>query len=94
MLGPVFEARIDGRWDAHVERMCDFWSSVLYSSGRYRGDPVGVHARLPGIGPAHFDRWITLFEDTASKVLPEAEASDIVARSKRMRVVLEQRSCP
>lgn len=91
LLGPVFDERLEGHWDAHLERMCDFWSSILYSTGRFQGDPVGVHARIPGIGSAHFERWIALFEETATELLPEVEAADIVARSKRMRVVLEQR---
>ena len=90
LLGPVFEDRIGGRWEEHLERMCDFWSSVLHASGRYRGDPVGSHARIPAIAPRHFDRWIDLFEETAHDVLPVEEAEDIVARSRRMRVVLER----
>lgn len=94
LLGPVFEASLAGRWDAHLERMCDFWSSVLYATGRFRGDPVGTHSRLHGVDARHFDRWISLFEDTAHDVLPPAEAADIVARSKRMRVVLERGTQP
>ncbi len=90
VLGPVFEARIGGRWDPHLERMCDFWSTVLYATGRYRGDPVGAHARIPGISEEHFDRWIALFRKTADDVLPPAEARDVVARSRRMRLVLER----
>lgn len=35
-----------------------------------------------------------LFEETAHDVLPPAEAADIVARSKRMRVVLERGTQP
>lgn len=90
LLGPVFESRLEGEWAEHLERMCDFWSSVLYATGRYRGDPVGSHARIPGIAPHHFDRWITLFEETAHDVLPREEATDIVGRSRRMRLVLER----
>lgn len=96
LLGPVFEAHLAGRWEAHLERMCDFWSSVLYASGRFRGDPVGTHARLQGVDARHFDRWVSLFEETANDLLPPVEAADLVARSKRMRVVLQRSAqrCP
>lgn len=90
LLGPVFERRLEGRWEEHLERMCDFWSSVLHATGRYLGDPVGSHARIPDISPHHFDRWISLFGETAHDILPPEEATDIVARSRRMRVVLER----
>ena len=40
LLGPVFEERIGTDWDAHLDRMVDFWSTVLLASGRYRGDPI------------------------------------------------------
>lgn len=90
LLGPVFEGRLEGKWEEHLERMCDFWSSVLHATGRYRGDPVGSHARIPDISPHHFDRWIALFEETAHDVMPPEEAIDIVGRSRRMRVVLER----
>jgi hemoglobin len=28
VLGPIFEARLQGRWDTHLAAMVDFWSSV------------------------------------------------------------------
>lgn len=90
LLGPIFERRLEGKWDEHLERMCDFWSSILHATGRYRGDPVGSHARIPDLSPHHFDRWISLFEETAHDILPPQEATDVVARSRRMRVVLER----
>lgn len=94
MLGPVFEAHLAGRWDAHLAKMCDFWSSVLLATGRFRGNPVAAHRAIPGISPEHFDRWIELFESTAFEVLPAPLATDVVGRSLRMRVALEGFSSP
>ena len=42
ILAPVFAARIDD-WEAHLARMCAFWSSVALMSGRYHGQPRGKH---------------------------------------------------
>lgn len=64
-LGPIFENAIGDRWDAHLDRMTDFWSSVMLTSGRYSGDPMTKHMRQKAIRPPHFTRWLALFEDTA-----------------------------
>jgi len=93
-LGTIFEERLAGRWAPHLEMMCDFWSSVLLASGRFVGDPVEAHARLSGLRPEHFDRWLELFHRAAIDVLPVEIAADIGGRAARMRIVLERAACP
>lgn len=94
LLGPVFDAQIpDSEWPHHLDRMCDFWSSVLLSSGRFHGEPPAVHAALPNIIPEHFDRWLQLFEPTLYEVYDQLTATHIFARAKRMRVVLQSAAC-
>jgi hemoglobin len=93
-LGPVFEGRLAGRWEPHLEKMCDFWSSVLLATGRFEGNPVEAHLRVPDISPGHFDRWIELFERTAHDVLRAHLATDVAGRAARMRAMLERFACP
>lgn len=93
-LSPIFDRRLHGRWEPHLERMCDFWSSVLLATGRFVGNPVDVHARLTDLGPEHFDRWVELFRSTAIDILPAEIAIDVVGRAMRMRVALERAACP
>jgi len=90
LLGPVFASHIGDGWDAHLDKMCDFWSSILLATGRFRGNPIVAHAGVPEITPAHFDQWLTLFEEVATNVLDPMHATDIVARAHRMRLVLER----
>lgn len=87
LLGPVFEARVQD-WDAHLGRMCLFWSSVALRSGVYHGNPMQVHAPLP-VDAAHFDRWLTLFEETAHEICPSAAAEHFIVRAKRIAQSLE-----
>jgi hemoglobin len=86
-LGPVFEARI-ADWDHHLAQMCRFWSSVATMSGRYHGNPMIKHARLP-VDAAHFDRWLVLFEETAAEVCPPVAAAHFVERARRIAQSLE-----
>jgi hemoglobin len=87
LLGPVFDARI-GDWEPHLRRMCEFWSSVALMSGRYHGNPMAKHAPLP-IDAAHFDRWLALFEQTASELCPPEAAAHFISRARRIAESLE-----
>lgn len=89
-LGPVFDAHVGDAWEAHLDKMCDFWSSILLATARFTGDPIRTHAGVPEITPELFDRWLELFAEVAGDVLTEVHATDVVARAHRMRLVLER----
>ena len=36
-LAPIFNRAIPGDWGLHLATMRDFWSSVMLTSGRYKG---------------------------------------------------------
>lgn len=90
LLGPVFDERIGSGWSAHLDRMVDFWSTVLLASGRYRGDPIEAHRRIPDLQAAHFDRWLELFRPVVHEIYPDGLAEDVYGRALRMRMVLER----
>lgn len=87
LIGPVFNSRVHD-WDAHLARLCDFWSSVTLMSGRYHGQPMVAHASLP-IEPQHFDRWLQLFAKTAREVCPPPAARFFIERAQRIADSLE-----
>jgi hemoglobin len=82
-LGPVFERAIDD-WGPHLETMRRFWSSVMLSSGRYKGNPVAVHRRVQGIDPALFDRWLALFDETCRELFDDALTAAFNDRAMRI----------
>jgi hemoglobin len=88
VLGPVFESRIDD-WDQHLAKLCDFWSSVLLTTGRYKGQPMAAHAKVDEIEPRHFKHWLQLFEATARELWPAAAADIVAARSRLIGQSLE-----
>jgi hemoglobin len=89
-LGPIFNAVIGDGWDAHLAKLCDFWSSVVLRTGRFQGSPMAAHMRLEAqIGPAHFARWLDLFADTAQAVCPPAAAALFKARSEMIAQSLQ-----
>ena len=43
LLGPVFEKALHGQWDAHLQRLVDFWSTVALGTRSFKGDVFGKH---------------------------------------------------
>ncbi len=86
LLGPIFAARITD-WEPHLELMGAFWCSVMLRTGGYHGRPMPKHASLP-VDARHFDRWLALFEASASRVCPRA-AHLFVERAQRIAESLE-----
>lgn len=81
-IGPIFNA-IVGDWPHHLATLKDFWSTLLLTTGRYKGDPMMKHLQLP-LDPDHFERWLSLFAESASEVLPAAAAEMAIRKSQRI----------
>jgi hemoglobin len=86
LLGPVFGRVAD--WEPHIARVCAFWSSVARMTGRYHGNPMAAHLPL-SVGPAHFARWLALFEATARAECTPAGAEHLIVRARQIARSLE-----
>ena len=82
VIGPVFEHAVDD-WDAHFATLSDFWSSVMLTSGRYKGNPMAAHLKHP-IEAAFFDRWLGLWRQTAAEIFAPAAAAQFSAKAERI----------
>jgi hemoglobin len=84
-LAPVFANAIkDDEWEPHLAKMRDFWSSVMLTSGRYKGNPVAVHMAVAGMEPHLFTRWLELFGETCGELFEPGIAD--VFRTKAARI--------
>ena len=81
-IGPIFNAIVSD-WPHHLATLKDFWSTVLLTTGRYKGDPMMTHLQLP-LDPAHFSRWLALFAETAREHFPAPAAALVIAKSQRI----------
>jgi len=73
-LGPVFDAKIAGRWPDHMEKMKSFWSAVALRNGGYGGKPIQAHLGVANMTPELFSQWLALFAATVDDVFPTEEA--------------------
>lgn len=60
-LGPVFGAVIGEHWSAHLERMVEFWCTVMLGTHSFKGNVFGKHMQIEGVRPAHFLSWLSLW---------------------------------
>jgi hemoglobin len=49
---------------AHLPRIADFWSTLLFHSRRYQGNAFRPHLHMPGLTGDHFARWLATLERT------------------------------
>jgi hemoglobin len=77
LLGPVFEKALHGQWDAHLQRLVDFWSTVALGTRSFRGDVFGKHMALQGVTPAHFAAWVGLWQQHTSRLFAPEVAQDL-----------------
>ena len=84
-LAPIFANAIaDDQWEPHLAKMRDFWSSVMLTTGRYKGNPVAVHMAVANLEPHLFSRWLALFGETCAELF-EADIADAF-RAKAARI--------
>lgn len=76
VLGPVFEARLAGRWEQHLAKMKRFWGAMAFKDGAYGGKPMAAHQAIPGLTPSLFGQWLALFNATLVDIAPSARAHD------------------
>ena len=84
MIGPLFNSAV-ADWPEHLEKLAAFWSSVMLTSGRYKGNPMAAHMRhASNIEPEMFGRWLLLWRETAGEVLDAPGAAAVVAKAERI----------
>lgn len=88
-LGPIFHRRLEGHWDAHLEKMTEFWSSIMLKTASYGGRPVPAHLRLKEVVPADFAIWLGLFRETAEELCPPDLAEMFVQHAERIAQSLQ-----
>lgn len=88
-IGPLFDAAVHD-WPDHLERLIAFWSSVMLTTGRYKGSPVAEHLKhRAAITPAMFGRWLAIWADTTDELLAPAPAAALQAKAARIAESLQ-----
>jgi hemoglobin len=70
-LGPIFNTAIpEGSWPGHLEKIGNFWETILFHKAKYQGAPIPAHIELDKEMPLDkdlFERWLALFRKTVDE---------------------------
>lgn len=87
-LGPIFNDSIpEDHWPAHLEKIGDFWETILLQNPKYRGAPMPAHIRIDQVFPLakdHFDRWVALFHEAVDELF----SGDVANEAKRRATLM------
>src|SRR5690606_40637970 len=77
---------IRGDWEPHLEKMTDFWCSVILKNGAYSGRPVPAHLKLKlkQVREEDFDIWLGHFRETARTRCPPGVSEVFIDRAERI----------
>jgi len=90
ILGSVFLKAIGNDWAEHLNRMKDFWSSLVLNTKRYSGNPMQLHKNLDSVKKSHFVTWLALFRETLEATAPTIEVVDFfMLRAERIALNLQ-----
>jgi hemoglobin len=88
-LGPVFNDAVED-WDKHLATLADFWSSVMLTSGRYKGNPMQAHVRHGArISSEMFERWLAIWNKTTAEMVSPPVAAAMQAKAARIAQSLD-----
>jgi len=90
---PFSELRAQGL-ESHLPVMCDFWETVLFRAGLYRGNALVVHRQLDLQHPLyarHFDRWLTLWQATIDDMYDGPAADRAKVQASRIARAMHRR---
>jgi hemoglobin len=88
LLAPYF-ANVD--MTAHMPVIADFWSTMLFHTGRYRGNAFRPHLFMPGLTAEHFVHWLRTLEETIDARASGPDADRMKALGHRIAFSMQMR---
>ncbi|MBD1398539.1 group III truncated hemoglobin [Pontibacter sp. JH31] len=90
LLGPIFNGFAQVNWEHHLPVMYSFWSSVLFGTMAYKGQPFPKHMRLP-INRQHFARWVELFTQTADELFEGQKTQELKQKASSIAQIFQMK---
>ncbi|KAF2340033.1 group III truncated hemoglobin [Flavobacterium tistrianum] len=80
-------------WDAHLEKLTDFWETNLFGVRKYKGNPHAVHNEVDAhfdekIAPNEFGIWLNHWFQTIDEHFEGENAETLKRRARKMSTFL------
>ena len=91
-IGHFFNETIKD-WDAHLEKLTDFWEANLFFKAGYKGNPPKAHQEVDqafdhSISEKHFGQWLLLWVQTVDELFEGEKALAAKTRARKMATML------
>ena len=90
LLKDIFNNKIEDRWPEHLQKMYNFWQTVLLEEHTYYGSPFLPHAKLP-VDLEHFNKWLALFNATVDDLFEGEKADRAKWQGQRMAEIFHSK---
>jgi hemoglobin len=67
-----------------MPRIVDFWSTMVFHTGRYSGSAFEPHTHMPGLTGEHFLRWVNILEATVDSRFEGPNAQVLKGLARRV----------
>ena len=94
LIGFIFTEVVLLDWTIHMAIMYNFWESILLDKPVYKGNPMLKHLELnkkTPLLPAHFDRWLELWEGAVYGLFNGDVADEAIKRAKLMAGLMQHK---
>lgn len=80
-------------WDAHLEKLTDFWETNVFGVRKYKGNPHAVHNEVDAhfgekITPNEFGIWLNHWFQTIDEHFEGENAETLKRRARKMSTFL------
>lgn len=78
--------------EEHIPIIADFWETVLFQTGSYRKNAVGIHLdlhRKSPLSPAHFETWLAHFNGTVDELFGGNNAFIIKEKARSIATIMQ-----
>lgn len=87
-ISPYFNQLIPD-WDAHLEKLTDFWETNLFGIRKYKGNPIAVHNKVDEhfhgqITANEFGIWLNYWFQTLDELFEGQNVEILKDRARRM----------
>lgn len=88
MLGPIFNETVEN-WDEHLDKLTDFWESILLGANNFEGNPMRAHFQVDAknkhsISQVHFGHWLQLWFETIDEKFEGKTADTAKERARNI----------
>lgn len=90
-LGPVFNSIITN-WDAHLEKITDFWEQHLFGAQKYSGNPIEAHNQVDevmnySITARDFGTWLYYWINTLDELFEGKNVEVLKFKARKMQTL-------